>query len=134
MALCLLLAPAAWAQIEVPAGNPTGTGGGTARKPLGNFYGFERSAMIYTPSEINGSGSITAIGFYVDAVSSPAATPAKVYLKTVGNSTFAAATTVAATVEATAADMAGATVAAIAMDTAAATAGAEAPPSWFPGS
>ncbi|MBO0359422.1 T9SS type A sorting domain-containing protein [Hymenobacter sp. BT186] len=96
LAAGLLLAPAAWAQIEVPAGNPTGTGSTLARKPLATYYGYERSAMIYTAAEIGTSGSITNVGFYVNSVSTPGAAPTKIYLKTVANATFAAATTVAA--------------------------------------
>lgn len=93
LASALLLAPAAMAQVVVPAGNPDG---GSARRPLGTWYGYERSAVIYTPAEIGTSGSITAIGFYLNSVSTPGAAPTKVYLKTVTNSSFAAATTVAA--------------------------------------
>ena len=93
LASALLLAPAALAQVTVPAGNPDG---GSARRPLGTWYGYERSAVIYTAGEIGTSGSITAIGFYLNSVSTPGAAPTKVYLKTVTASNFAAATTVAA--------------------------------------
>ncbi|KAA9333109.1 T9SS type A sorting domain-containing protein [Hymenobacter busanensis] len=93
LASALLLAPAVMAQITVPAGNPNTAG---ARRPLGTWYGFERSALIYTPSEIGSSGNITQIGFYLNSVSAPGAAPTKIYLKTVSNATFAAATTVAA--------------------------------------
>ncbi|MBC6697448.1 T9SS type A sorting domain-containing protein [Hymenobacter puniceus] len=93
LATALLLAPAAWAQIEVPAGNPNG---GSSRRPLGSWFGYERSAMIYTAAEIGTSGNLTRIGFYVSSVSTPGATPTKIYLKTVTNATFATATTVAA--------------------------------------
>ena len=96
LAAALLLAPAAWAQIEVPAGNPNGFGGTTPFKPLGTYFGYERSAMIYTAAEIGTSGNLTQVGFYVSSVSTPGATPTKIYLKTVANATFAAATTVAA--------------------------------------
>src|SRR5688572_26066185 len=65
------------------------------RKPYGSYRGFERSAMIYTSSEIGTSGSITAIGFYVNALSSPAAsTPVEIYMKQTSASTFTSATTV----------------------------------------
>ncbi|WP_210519232.1 fibronectin type III domain-containing protein [Hymenobacter terricola] len=94
LAAALLLAPAAWAQVVIPAGNPTGT---TSRKPYGNYFGYERSAAIYTAADVSGSGSITSVGFYLESVSTPAATPAKVYLKTTTSTSFAAAgTTVAA--------------------------------------
>lgn len=93
LAAGLLLAPAAWAQIDVPAGNPNGGG---SRRPLGTWFGFERSAMIYTAADIGASGNITSVGFYLNAVGTPGAAPTKVYLKTTTNATFAAATTVAA--------------------------------------
>ncbi|MBO2011936.1 fibronectin type III domain-containing protein, partial [Siccationidurans soli] len=84
----------AQAQITIPATNPNTT---SSRKPYGNYYGFERSAIIYSAGEVNGSGTITAIGFYLNAASSAAATPAKIYLKTTSNSAFTATgTTVAA--------------------------------------
>ncbi|MBD2766830.1 T9SS type A sorting domain-containing protein [Hymenobacter sp. BT664] len=93
LAAGLLLAPAAWAQIQVPAGNPND---GTSRRPLGTYYGYERSALIYTAAEIATSGTLTQLAFYLNAVNTPGAAPTKVYLKTVSNSTFAGATTVAA--------------------------------------
>ncbi|OON68183.1 T9SS type A sorting domain-containing protein [Hymenobacter sp. CRA2] len=93
LASALLLAPAAMAQLTVPAGNPNV---GVQRRPLATWFGFERSALIYTPAEIGSSGTITAVGFYLNAVGTPGAAPTKVYLKAVSNSSFAAATTVAA--------------------------------------
>ncbi|MBD2766829.1 fibronectin type III domain-containing protein [Hymenobacter sp. BT664] len=93
LAVGVLLAPGAWAQIQVPAGNPNE---GTSRRPLATYYGYERGALIYTAAEIATSGNLTQIAFYLDAVNTPGAAPTKVYLKTVSNSTFAGATTVAA--------------------------------------
>ncbi|GAA4372822.1 hypothetical protein GCM10023186_02680 [Hymenobacter koreensis] len=51
--------------------------------------------MIYTAAEIGSSGNISQVGFYLNSVSTPGAAPTKIYLKTVTNSAFAAATTVA---------------------------------------
>ncbi|MDF7814253.1 fibronectin type III domain-containing protein [Hymenobacter sp. YC55] len=94
VAAAMLLAPAAWAQIEVPAGNvDSGTNG---RKPFGTWWGYERSAMIYTAAEIGTTGNLTQIGFYLNGVNAPGAAATKIYLKKVSNATFAAATTVAA--------------------------------------
>jgi len=96
LAAGLLLVPAAWAQqVDVPVGNPNDASG---RRPLGTFFGYERSAMIYTAEEIgaSGSGNVTQVGFYLNTVNTPGAAPTKIYLKTVSNATFAAATTVAA--------------------------------------
>ncbi|HWB62691.1 MAG TPA: GEVED domain-containing protein, partial [Chitinophagales bacterium] len=77
--------------ITIPAANTNGTGGSTtnANKPYGNYYGYERSAMIYSKAEIADSGTITSIGFYVNSVSSPAAsTPIRIYLKEVSKANF----------------------------------------------
>ena len=94
LAAALLLAPAAWAQVTIPTGNPAGT---TNRRPLGNFFGFERSAAIYTAADISGSGSISSVGFYLESIAAPvAAVPTRIFLKTTTNTSFAAATTVAA--------------------------------------
>ena len=85
--------------VTIPAANTAGTGGGTIeyRKPLGAYWGYERTALIYTPAEIGTTGNITSIGFYVDALLSPAAsTPVTIYIKEVVSPTFAATTTVAA--------------------------------------
>ncbi|MBD2766834.1 T9SS type A sorting domain-containing protein [Hymenobacter sp. BT664] len=93
LAVGLLLAPGAWAQIQVPAGNPNVD---TGRKPLGTDSGYERSALIYTAAEIATSGTLTQLAFYLNAVGGAGAAPTKVYLKTVSNTSFAAPTTVAA--------------------------------------
>jgi|GEM_PF-695611 len=78
--------------VTIPAAN-TNTGG--ARFPLGTWFGFERSAMIYTPAQVGGAGFITKVAFYVNAVSSPGQAPnVRVYLKTRTN-LFTAATTYA---------------------------------------
>jgi hypothetical protein len=92
LATGLLLAPAAVAQVTVPAGNPNIA---TGRHPFATWYGFERSAMIYTAGEIGASGSISQIGFYLNEATNPAAAPTKIYLKTISANTFAAATTTA---------------------------------------
>ncbi|GAB3829069.1 hypothetical protein GCM10028821_15170 [Hymenobacter jeollabukensis] len=81
------------AQVVVPAGNPNSF---VSRYPFGTYYGYERSAMIYTAGEIGSSGNITQIGFYTASVSTPGNAPTKIYIKTTTASSFAAATTVAA--------------------------------------
>jgi hypothetical protein len=84
--------------VTIPAANTNGTGGSStsARKPYGNFFGYERSAMIYSAAEIGTLGTVTAVGFYVNATNAPAAsTPVKIYLKERADTVFAAATTFA---------------------------------------
>src|SRR5688572_24900823 len=94
----LLFLFAAQAQtITIPSSNTNTNPGNTniSRKPYGSFRGFERSAMIYTSSEIGTTGNITAIGFFVNALSSPAAsTPVEIWMKQTSASTFTSATTV----------------------------------------
>ncbi|MEO7048335.1 MAG: hypothetical protein ABI091_23755, partial [Ferruginibacter sp.] len=60
-----------------------------SRQPYGAWYGYERSAMIYTSSEIAQSGNITQIGFYLNFRRSNAlGVPVKIYLKTTATSQF----------------------------------------------
>lgn len=65
--------------VTIPTGN---TGSATDRRPYGNFYGYERTAVIYKSADIGAVGTITSFGVYVTASSSPAAsTPVKIYMK-----------------------------------------------------
>lgn len=76
--------------VTIPAAN---TNSGSTRFPLATFWGYERSAMIYTPAEVGVIGSIQAVSFYLNAATSPgAATNVRVYLKT-RSTTFTATTT-----------------------------------------
>jgi hypothetical protein len=76
----------------VPSANPSA---GNARFPLGTYFGYDRSAIIYTSAEISATGTITSVGFYLNNVSSPGAAPTRIFLKTTTASSFASATTVA---------------------------------------
>ncbi len=79
--------------VTIPAGNPQGTTG--TRRPYGCFFGYERSALLYLQSEINTTGTITSIAFYVDAVNSPAtSTPINIYIKTTSAADFGSGTNV----------------------------------------
>ena len=84
------------AQVIVPAAN---TNNGSVNDPLGTWYGFERSAMIYTSAQIGTTGNITDVGFYVNSVSTPGnATNVRIYMKMrtttfTANSTYANETT-----------------------------------------
>jgi hypothetical protein len=49
----LLLGSAAMGQITI------GSGTSTQRYPLGNYFGYERSASLYTSTEIGSSGIIS---------------------------------------------------------------------------
>ncbi|MCR6722333.1 MAG: hypothetical protein NVV59_19045 [Chitinophagaceae bacterium] len=71
---------AAQTTLTIPAAN---TNDGSLRQPLGTYWGFEKSALIFRPSEFNGVfGQITAIAFYVDALATPGQmTNVRVYMK-----------------------------------------------------
>lgn len=76
--------------ITVPSGNTNSTGLTHAewRKPLGTYFGYERSAFIYSHTEIGQYGTIDAISFFCDTLNSPGTVPVKVYLKETPDSVF----------------------------------------------
>ena len=63
---------------------------------MGSFFGFERNASIYLASEIGTTGSITSVAWFINSLSSPAASlPMEIYMKQTTASLFSATTTVA---------------------------------------
>jgi hypothetical protein len=68
-----------------------GTGTSTQPQPFGMEYGYERSAAIYTSSEIGMSGSITQIRWYLSS-STSSAVPLRIYLKQTTSSSLSATT------------------------------------------
>ncbi|MBK7096149.1 MAG: hypothetical protein IPH57_14325 [Saprospiraceae bacterium] len=68
-----------------------GTGTLTQRQPFGCYFGYERSASIYTSSEIGVNGTITTLGWYVGTAYSTNI-PTKIYLKTTTSSTLTSST------------------------------------------
>ena len=54
-----------YGQVIIPAAN---TNNGSVNDPFGEWWGFERSAMIYTNAEIANSGNISSVGFFVNSV------------------------------------------------------------------
>lgn len=79
-------------QVTVPSAN---TNNGSVNDPLGSFFGYERTALIYTSAEIGTTGTIGGIGFYLNAVNSPgASTNVRIYMK-MRTTLFAAASTYA---------------------------------------
>lgn len=83
--------------ITVPAGtlHTTGLSHAEWRKPLGTYFGYERSAMIYSHTEIGQYGLINSAAFYCDSVNVPGNAPIAVYMKEVASYSFAIGTTVA---------------------------------------
>ena len=84
--------------IEVPVGNLSGTGAGTAtfRKPLGTTRSFERSSMIYLHSDLASFGSIQSLAFFVDSLNVPGDAITRVFIKETSDSIFSAPGTMAA--------------------------------------
>lgn len=76
--------------ITVPSGNPHNTGltNSIWRKPLGTYFGYERSAMIFAHGEIGQYGTITSLGFYCDSVNTPGKVPLTIYMKEVTGTYF----------------------------------------------
>ena len=69
-----------------------GTGTATQTFPFYEYYGYTRSASIYSSSEINMSGIINSLQWEV-ATAASASCPVKIYLKSTTLSTFATADT-----------------------------------------
>lgn len=100
--LLFVVASASFAQtVTIPSDNSSSSNGTNSlkRKPLGSYYGYERSAFIYSRHElgITGTTSITSIAFYCDSVNSfiAANTPVKVYLRGIHDTLFSFPTTLA---------------------------------------
>ena len=83
----VFFAGAAWAQTIITIG----TGTLTQRYPLGNLWGYERSASIYTAAEVTIPGVITKVSWYATATST-IPRPIKIYLKETTASTHTADT------------------------------------------
>lgn len=66
-----------------------GTGTITIRQPLSNWYGFERSAALYTAAEIGRTGYINEIAWSIGATKPTR--PIKIYLKAVDATSLTAA-------------------------------------------
>lgn len=64
-----------------------GTGTTTTKFPLGNFYGFERSAALYTAAEVSQTGFINKIAWDIGKTGGPR--PIKIYLKEITTSPLA---------------------------------------------
>lgn len=68
-----------------------GTGTSTQRYPLGSYYGYERSAALYTAAEMGQTGTITRIAWYIGA-SCATSVPRRILMKTTTASTLTAGT------------------------------------------
>ena len=66
-----------------------------ARKPLGTYFGYERTAFIFSHSEIGMYGQITSIAVFCDSANNPGDVPLNVYVRERTDSLFTIQTTVA---------------------------------------
>ncbi|HXB42064.1 MAG TPA: GEVED domain-containing protein [Bacteroidia bacterium] len=76
--------------ITIPSGtvHTTGLLNSEWRKPFGTYFGYERSAMIYSHAEIGQFGNINSVSFYCDTINTPGNTPVTIYMKEVPSYTF----------------------------------------------
>ncbi|MCB5229667.1 MAG: choice-of-anchor J domain-containing protein, partial [Candidatus Cloacimonetes bacterium] len=79
--------------VGLPAGTYIiGDGIATSRYPLGSYFGYERSAALYTATEMGvGNKRINTLGWFTTLASSDAV-PTKIYLKSYAGSTLTADT------------------------------------------
>src|SRR5437868_5854682 len=76
--------------VTIPSSNPNDS---SDRKPLGCFYGYERTEALYLKTEIVDTGNITRVAFYVNALNSPAtSTPVVIKMKMTSATTVSANT------------------------------------------
>ena len=69
-----------------------GTGTSTQRYPLGSYWGYERSAAIYTDADLGSLNlAISSVAWY-STIATTAAVPTKIYLKTTTATTLTADT------------------------------------------
>lgn len=65
--------------VTIPTSN---TNNASVNDPLGTFYGYERTALIYTPAEVGTAGIISAVGFYINSLTAASnATDVRIYMK-----------------------------------------------------
>ena len=64
------------------------------RKPLGTYFGYERTAVIYANNEIPYLGEITSIAVYCDSINHPGDVPLNIYVREISDSTFTTQTIV----------------------------------------
>ena len=88
--LTLLLCQGVIAQITIPAAN---TATSLVRNPLGSYFGYERTSMIYTAAEIGTTGTIGSVGFFLTSKTSAGnATNVRIYMKMTASATHTAGT------------------------------------------
>ena len=66
--------------VKILTENTVGTGTSFQRFPLGNWFGFERSAALYTSAEVGLSGVLSSVGWEANTAGQ-GSRPVKIYLK-----------------------------------------------------
>jgi hypothetical protein len=79
------------ATVTIPAANTNTT---SNRKPLATYFGYERTAAIYTAAEhgLTAGSQVTQVCWYVNSLSTPGNAPTTIYMKTTAATTFTAGT------------------------------------------
>jgi len=84
--------------ITIPTGNPPTNTVSVVntqhRKPLGTYFGYERTAFIYRQSELGAYGQINSIAVYCDSIHTPGNVPLNLYVKETPDSAFVTSSTV----------------------------------------
>jgi len=77
--------------VTIPSAN---TNTSSSRYPFGTYYGYLRHASIYTAAELGSAANkqITDLSWYVNSLSTPGSTPAKIYLKNTPSTTHTSQT------------------------------------------
>lgn len=103
--LCFFLLTGSFAvaqTVNIPGGGAGPAPGAPFNyRPLGTFWGYDRSEMLYSAAELTAAGvpngiMITSVGFYLNSLSAPSpSTPVRVYMKEVSGAPGLAASTYA---------------------------------------
>jgi hypothetical protein len=80
---------------ENPPTNTVSVSNVEHRKPLGSYFGYERTAILYRHSELGMYGQIVGVAVYCDSINHPGNVPLNIYVRETSDSAFLATSTVA---------------------------------------
>ncbi|HKC67927.1 MAG TPA: hypothetical protein VKG26_06830, partial [Bacteroidia bacterium] len=89
-----------WAQVTItipnenPPTNTVSVSNTEHRKPLGSYFGYERTAILYRHSELGMYGQITGLAVYCDSTNHPGNVPLNIYMRETSDSAFTVTTMV----------------------------------------
>src|ERR1700740_1999574 len=90
-----------WAQVTItipnenPPTNTVAVANAEHRKPLGTYFGYERTAILYRHSELGMYGQIMGLAVYCDSTNHPGTVPLNIYVRETTDSAFIFSSTVA---------------------------------------